>query len=296
MKTLVLLLLLVALIVTVCTANAAYGNEFAEEEVAVFDAGEEELSDVSIANGATLQATTGVNIRAGPCTNQRIVGSLSPGQRTTYTGRTQSGCGYTWYSIPSGWVASNFVKEVGGGGGGGGGSHTINAAGLNLIKSFEGFRSCKYRDPVGLWTIGYGHLIKPGESFNCISEAEATNLLRRDVGSAEACVNSRVKVPLNGNQFSALVSFTYNLGCGSLSSSTLLRLLNQGNYGSVCGQLKLWVNAGGRPLPGLVRRRNAEFKTREKSHHSHEVNHFVDTVNCPAHWIGTLQKNIPPQG
>jgi hypothetical protein len=76
----------------------------------------EEMADASINNGATLEATTGVNIRAGPCTNQAIVGGLAAGQRTTYTGRTQAGCGYTWYSIPNGWVASNFVREVGGGG------------------------------------------------------------------------------------------------------------------------------------------------------------------------------------
>jgi lysozyme len=135
---------------------------------------------------------------------------------------------------------------------------SINAAGLNMIKSFEGFRSCKYRDAAGYWTIGYGHLIKPGENFNCISESEATQLLLRDVSSAESCVNSRVKVPLNGNQFSALVDFAYNLGCGALSSSTLLKDVNARRFGEVCGQLKLWVNAGGRVLPGLVRRRDAE--------------------------------------
>jgi lysozyme len=135
---------------------------------------------------------------------------------------------------------------------------SINNAGLDLIKSFEGFKSCKYRDPIGLPTIGYGHLIKPGDSFNCISRGEATNLLRSDTRSAESCVRSRVKVPLSSNQFSALTSFAYNVGCGAFSSSTLLRELNNGRYGAVCGQLKQWVKAGGTTLPGLVRRRDAE--------------------------------------
>jgi lysozyme len=135
---------------------------------------------------------------------------------------------------------------------------TMNDAGLNMLKSFEGFSACKYQDPAGYWTIGYGHLIRPGEYFTCISEAEATQLLLNDVSSAEQCVRDYVHVSLNGNQFSALVDFTYNLGCGSLASSTLLREVNARNFGTVCGQLERWVYAGGQVLPGLVRRRQAE--------------------------------------
>lgn len=71
-------------------------------------------------------------------------------------------------------------------------------------------------------------------------------------------MNRVVKVGLNSNRFSALVSFSYNVGCGALTGSTLLKLLNQGKYGAVCGELRKWVHGGGRRLPGLVRRREAE--------------------------------------
>jgi lysozyme len=227
---------------------------------------EEQMSDASLASGATLQAKTAVNIRAGPCTYYAIYGVLYTGQTVTFTGQVRSGCGYTWYSTNRGWIAAEFLSQVGGGntgggntgGGGGSGATTINAAGLNMIKSFEGFRSCKYQDPAGYWTIGYGHLIEPGQHFTCITEAQATQLLLSDVSSAEQCVRTYVHVPLNGNQFSALVDFTYNLGCGSLASSTLLVDINSHNFGAVCGQLERWVYAGGRFLPGLVRRRQAE--------------------------------------
>jgi lysozyme len=208
----------------------------------------EQMSATSISNGATLVATTGVNIRSGPCTTYAIVGGLSTGEATTYTGSTSSGCGYIWYSVTNGWVASEFVTAV----------RTINNAGLNLVKSSEGFRPCKYQDPAGYWTIGYGHLIQPGQSFTCITEQEATRLLLSDLGVAEQCVSSSVHVYLNDNQFSALVDFTFNLGCGAFQGSTLLKDINAGNFGAVCGQLKLWVYGGGRVLPGLVTRRNAE--------------------------------------
>jgi lysozyme len=135
---------------------------------------------------------------------------------------------------------------------------SINQAGLNLIKSFEGFRSCVYKDAVGLPTIGYGHLIKSGEHFTCITEAQAESLLRKDVGSAESCISGAVKVSLNSNQFSALVSWAFNVGCGNVRSSTLVQLLNQGDKNSVCTQLARWNKAGGKELPGLTRRRQAE--------------------------------------
>jgi len=98
------------------------------------------LSDSSsqINNGATLQATTAVNVRNGPCTSNGIVRLLQAGQTVTYTGTTKSGCGYTWYSVKgsfgSGYVASNYVK-VSGGGGGGGGCRTRN---YPLFKQCDG--------------------------------------------------------------------------------------------------------------------------------------------------------------
>jgi lysozyme len=283
MRTLVLLLLMFALFAVVYAAETQSFAEWVEKVEAVVNenqesvveqrqeaaADEEQMSDSSLANGATLKAKTNVNIRAGPCTWYGIYGVLYTGQTVTFTGQVRSGCGYTWYSTNRGWIAAEFLTtgnvNTGGGGGGssssntvGNGANTMSPAGLNMLKSFEGFSACKYQDPAGYWTIGYGHLITPGQYFTCISEAEATQLLLSDLSSAEQCVRDYVHTPLNDNQFSALVDFTYNLGCGSLASSTLLVEVNARNFGAVCGQLERWVYAGGRVLPGLVRRRQAE--------------------------------------
>jgi GH24 family phage-related lysozyme (muramidase) len=138
--------------------------------------------------------------------------------------------------------------------------------GVRLIASFEGFRSDLYNDPAGHCTIGYGHLVHLG---NCdgsesadfrkgISRKRARDLLRDDAASAEAAVNDAVKVPLGQEQFDALVSFVFNVGTGAFRRSTLLRLLNDGDYDEVPKQLDRWVKAGGKTLAGLVRRRKEE--------------------------------------
>jgi lysozyme len=135
----------------------------------------------------------------------------------------------------------------------------ISSAGLELIKRFEGFRTHTYLDVAGLPTIGYGHLIKAGESFpNGIAEEQATALLVADVQSAVQAVERLVKVPLSQGQFDALVSWTFNLGSGRLATSTMLKDLNAGRYDDAEAQLLTWVNAGGHPQPGLVTRRQAE--------------------------------------
>jgi len=127
---------------------------------------------------------------------------------------------------------------------------STNSAGVNLVKSFEGFRSCVYKDAVGKPTIGYGHLIKSGEHFKCITQAQAETILRRDMGSAEGCVSRNVKRNISDNAFAALVSFTFNLGCGSLQSSTLLKKVNAGaSSAEICTQFKRWNKTGGKVLP-----------------------------------------------
>jgi len=133
----------------------------------------------------------------------------------------------------------------------------ISDAGLELIKRWEGLRLQSYRDAVGVWTIGYGHTHTAGPG-QWISPEKAEDLLRRDVAWAERAVRDFVRVPLAQNQFDALVSFVFNVGTGAFQRSTLLRLLNRGRYGAVRAQLMRWINAGGRPLRGLVRRREAE--------------------------------------
>jgi GH24 family phage-related lysozyme (muramidase) len=133
----------------------------------------------------------------------------------------------------------------------------INDKGLRILKSFEGLRLEAYLDPVGVWTIGYG-TTSGVRSGMVITATEAEDLLRQDLRRFEAAVAENVKVSINDDQFSALVSFTYNVGEGALSSSTLLRLLNQGNIQGAADQFPRWNKAGGRVLAGLTRRRNAE--------------------------------------
>ncbi|MBE5203421.1 lysozyme [Pectobacterium quasiaquaticum] len=136
---------------------------------------------------------------------------------------------------------------------------TINEAGLSLIKSFEGLKLTKYRDTAGKWTIGYGHLILPNENFdNGITLQEADSLLQQDLKTAETGVQHYVNVDLNDNQFGALTSFTYNLGVNSLKTSTLLRLLNQGDYTGAADQFPRWDKDGEQIVAGLLRRREAE--------------------------------------
>jgi len=133
----------------------------------------------------------------------------------------------------------------------------INAAGLELIKSFEGLRLNSYRDAVGVWTIGYGHTRTAGPGQR-ISFNQATALLREDVSTFEKAVTRAVRVPITDNQFAALVSFAYNVGSGALSSSTLVRRLNSGDKFGAANEFLRWNRAGGRVLAGLTRRREAE--------------------------------------
>ena len=135
------------------------------------------------------------------------------------------------------------------------------AQGIDLIKHFEGLRLQRYLDAVGKPTIGYGHLILPHEHFDRpLSEAEAQALLRRDLRGAELQLCKLVRVPITQQQFDGLMSFVFNLGAGRLRSSTLLRYLNAGSPAHAADQFLVWNKAGGKPLAGLTRRRQAERK------------------------------------
>ena len=134
----------------------------------------------------------------------------------------------------------------------------ITQDGIDLIKRFEGFSSTVYICPAGYPTIGYGHLVRLGESYTEISETEAEELLRKDVESAERAVLRLVNVPLTDGQFDALVSFSFNLGNGAFQRSTLRRKVNRQAHAEVPEQLMRWVWAGGRKLNGLVSRRSTE--------------------------------------
>ena len=135
--------------------------------------------------------------------------------------------------------------------------------GLAIIKKFEGFRSKPYLCPAGVATIGYGSTYyadgRPVKMTDApISAEQGESLLQTALARYEACVNGAVKVPINQNQFDALVSFTYNVGCSAFRNSTLLRLLNQGYEPQAAAQFNRWTLGGGKVLAGLVSRRAAE--------------------------------------
>ncbi len=131
--------------------------------------------------------------------------------------------------------------------------------GLDLIKSFEGLRLEAYLDSVGVLTIGYGHISKVSAGDTC-TEEQADEWLKSDVERAELCIENSVKVPLTQNQFDALVSFVFNLGCFALGKSTLLRKLNAGDDMAAADEFLNWCHAGGRRIDGLVRRRKEEME------------------------------------
>ncbi|GLU31193.1 lysozyme [Trinickia caryophylli] len=133
-----------------------------------------------------------------------------------------------------------------------------NQAGLALIKQFEGLRLIAYQDVVGVWTIGYGHTGSDVTPGLVITQSQADQMLCGDLAGFETGVSKLVTVALNENQFSALVSFSYNLGLGNLGSSTLLRLLNAGDYQGAAAQFPRWNRAGGKVYDGLTKRRLAE--------------------------------------
>ena len=133
----------------------------------------------------------------------------------------------------------------------------IGPQGLALIKSFEGCKLAAYLDSVGVPTIGYGHTSGVFMGDSC-TQAQADAWLAEDLKEAERCVNDAVTVPLTQHEFDALVSFTFNLGCGNLRKSTLLQKLNNSDYKGCGVEFRRWDKAGGQALAGLTRRRLAE--------------------------------------
>ncbi|GKX58359.1 lysozyme [Leminorella grimontii] len=129
--------------------------------------------------------------------------------------------------------------------------------GVDLIKRFEGCKLRAYQCPAGVWTIGYGHTdqVRRGDE---ISYAQAERYLRADLVKFEADVTRLARVPLTQGQFDALVSFAFNCGARALSTSTLLRKLNAGDYTGTADELLRWNKSAGKELPGLTRRRAAE--------------------------------------
>ena len=137
----------------------------------------------------------------------------------------------------------------------------ISANGIELIKRFEGLELESYQDIAGIWTIGYGHTETAGPNQK-ITEREAEQLLMQDLRPRERAVDSLANVPLNQNEFDALVSFVYNVGENAFRGSTARRRLNQNNRLGAADALTWWNKAtvGGVlvEVTGLTRRRAAE--------------------------------------
>jgi|TARA_Y100000114_G_scaffold128438_1_gene125491 lysozyme len=133
----------------------------------------------------------------------------------------------------------------------------IGQKGIDLIKHFEGCELNAYKCPAGVWTIGYGHIKGVSEGMS-ITQEQAEQMLLDELKEYENYINELVTVNLSQNQFDALVSWVYNLGPANLQSSTLLKVLNSGDYSGVPAQIERWNKAGGKVLEGLIRRREAE--------------------------------------
>ena len=140
----------------------------------------------------------------------------------------------------------------------------LSENGYDVIKSFEGIKNKAYKDSVGIWTVGIGFITVDGVKVNentTLTNDQIEEQFFKQIVKYENAVNNNVKSVLNQNQFDALVSFTFNLGEGSLKSSTLLKKVNVNpNDTSICAEFLIWNKAGGRVIDGLTKRRQAEAK------------------------------------
>ena len=133
----------------------------------------------------------------------------------------------------------------------------------DFVSKFEGYSDKSYQDSAGYWTLGFGSTFNPTTKVkvkkgDTITKPEALKWLNQELAQVEDYVKRVVKVSLTANQLNALVSFAYNVGIGNLQRSTLLRLLNSGDYKGAADQFTLWNKAGGQVLKGLTKRRQAE--------------------------------------
>ena len=139
---------------------------------------------------------------------------------------------------------------------------TVSPFGVDLICSFEGKRLTAYDDGVGVWTIGFGTTVYPNgiqvKKGDTCTEAQAKAYMAHDLKKFEAAVNNAVKIPLNQNQFDAMVSLAYNIGVGNFSKSTLLKKVNSGDFDGASNEFLKWNKSGEKELPGLTRRRKRE--------------------------------------
>jgi len=133
----------------------------------------------------------------------------------------------------------------------------ITATTLDFLRAREGFRSTPYADAGG-YSIGYGRFLGEKPAIVSVTRQQAETWLTEDAQKAARAIIKLVRVPLNQNQFDALISFVYNLGEGALARSTLLKKLNASDYAGASQEFRRWVYSGGKVLTGLVARRALE--------------------------------------
>lgn len=240
---------------------------------------------ISLASAYPITGDT-VNCRSKPDTSSSVVRTYKKSQDITITCQTQGpsingnsiwdktsdGCYVADYYVKTG--SSGYVKDKCPGAPGGGspsGSYckTLNAAGLNLVMKWEGFVPSPKPDPIGLPTVGYGHLCKKKGCAEVkykfpLTKATAKQLLNDDMPGYTKCLAGLLngKPKLNDNQWAALSSWVFNVGCNNAKTSTLVKRLNKGDSPNTVAaeELPKWKYAGGKVLQGLVNRRKDEIK------------------------------------
>jgi lysozyme len=125
--------------------------------------------------------------------------------------------------------------------------------GLAALMVREGSRSTAYKDTKGIWTIGVGHTGPEVCEGLIWSDQQILAQLAIDIGKAEACINSVVKVPLETNQFDALASFIFNVGVNAFSNSTMLKKINVSDFTGAIKEFDKWHIP-----PEITGRRNSE--------------------------------------
>jgi lysozyme len=145
----------------------------------------------------------------------------------------------------------------------------VNKAGRDLIKKFEGCKLKAYKCPAGLWTISWGLTFYPDgtkvKEGDVITQQQAEDYFNAIVDDFAKKVDALIKSNVSDNNFSALVSFAYNVGMGNFQRSTLLRKVNANPKDkTILAEFKKWTRANGEVLKGLVRRRDAEAKLYEQ--------------------------------
>lgn len=129
---------------------------------------------------------------------------------------------------------------------------------VGVVSTYEGTVLSAYRDPVGIPTACTGHTGPEVRMGQVYTQEQCDELLASDLYRHDADIQQCIAVPLSDGQHAAFLSFAFNVGATKFCGSTMARRLNAGDYAGACAELSRWTLAGGRQLPGLVKRRAAE--------------------------------------